>query len=334
MRPAQRAAITLDPAYRGGHYYPAAAEEAEDREGGGGGDGDGDGGGGDGRGPVRGMEAARKFGTICYRSRGEFDGRFDWRAKTAEAAREGVGAGALVAASSTAGAAAANVGGSSGGGQQQQGHGGAASELQLPLFEVESYLNHAAAKFAPSYDANCYLLMSRSMDLMDLGDAPRQGTQRETQREEEEEEEEEGVETEEEGREEAAGAAGGSSEGKDERLPPPPPLPPPQQPEGQQPDGQHPEERLLRALSRVPERRQVMLLSYSTDTLMPPSEGAALAASLGGLGRYVRYSLLTSDVSFFYACSPTSPLLYVLVSLSLFYWLSLSYAGRACTSRS
>ena len=35
-------------------------------------------------------------------------------------------------------------------------------------FEVESYLAHAAKKFAPSYDANCYLLLSRAMDLMDI----------------------------------------------------------------------------------------------------------------------------------------------------------------------
>ena len=39
----------------------------------------------------------------------------------------------------------------------------------LNLMRVQSYLNHAARKFAPSYDANCYLLLSRSMDLMDLG---------------------------------------------------------------------------------------------------------------------------------------------------------------------
>ena len=36
-------------------------------------------------------------------------------------------------------------------------------------FEVESYLNHHGERFARVFDANCYLLLSRCMDLMDLG---------------------------------------------------------------------------------------------------------------------------------------------------------------------
>jgi len=35
--------------------------------------------------------------------------------------------------------------------------------------EVETYLHAQGTKFAHSYDANCYLTMSRCMDLMDLG---------------------------------------------------------------------------------------------------------------------------------------------------------------------
>lgn len=36
-------------------------------------------------------------------------------------------------------------------------------------FEVERYLNYHGERFASAYDANCYLLLSRCMDLMDLG---------------------------------------------------------------------------------------------------------------------------------------------------------------------
>jgi homoserine O-acetyltransferase len=36
-------------------------------------------------------------------------------------------------------------------------------------FEVESYLAAHGERFAPRFDANCYLLLSKCMDLMDLG---------------------------------------------------------------------------------------------------------------------------------------------------------------------
>jgi homoserine O-acetyltransferase len=36
-------------------------------------------------------------------------------------------------------------------------------------FEVESYLAAHGERFAPKFDANCYLVLSRCMDLMDLG---------------------------------------------------------------------------------------------------------------------------------------------------------------------
>ena len=37
-------------------------------------------------------------------------------------------------------------------------------------FEIESYLDHMAEKFVGTFDANCYLYLSRAMDLFDLGD--------------------------------------------------------------------------------------------------------------------------------------------------------------------
>ncbi len=37
-------------------------------------------------------------------------------------------------------------------------------------FEIESYLEHHARKFIGSFDANCYLYLSRAMDLFDLAD--------------------------------------------------------------------------------------------------------------------------------------------------------------------
>lgn len=40
----------------------------------------------------------------------------------------------------------------------------------LDTWEIESYLNYQGARFRRTYDANCYLLLSKCMDLMDLGD--------------------------------------------------------------------------------------------------------------------------------------------------------------------
>ena len=36
--------------------------------------------------------------------------------------------------------------------------------------QVESYLSYAGTKFVRAYDPNAYLLLSKCMDLMDLGD--------------------------------------------------------------------------------------------------------------------------------------------------------------------
>jgi homoserine O-acetyltransferase len=81
--------------------------------------------------PVQGMRLARKLGMITYRSAKEWQIRF--------------------------GRERANV-------ERKPGD---------PFgidFEVESYLENHAAKFTGQYDPNCYLYVSRAMDLFDLAD--------------------------------------------------------------------------------------------------------------------------------------------------------------------
>ncbi len=106
MRHAQRTAIMLDPEYQDGRYWDVAA-------------------GGNGSGPISGLRVARQMGMMAYRSREEFDARFDW-AVTGK------------------------------------------PSLPHAAFEVESYLTYQGKKFAGQFDANCYLLLSRCMDLMDI----------------------------------------------------------------------------------------------------------------------------------------------------------------------
>jgi homoserine O-acetyltransferase len=96
LRSVQRSAVMADPKYHGGNYHI-------------------------GDGPTVGLGIARRIGTIAYRSRQEFDHRFNW------------------------------------------------TPDQQYRFEVESYLDRAAHSFQGRYDANCYLLLSRCMDLMNLG---------------------------------------------------------------------------------------------------------------------------------------------------------------------
>ncbi|MBS04803.1 MAG: homoserine O-acetyltransferase [Gammaproteobacteria bacterium] len=81
--------------------------------------------------PVIGQRLARKLGMLTYRSAGEFEQRF---------ARERVSE------------------------ERQSGD---------PFgidFEVESYLEAHATKFIGTFDANCYLYLSRAMDLFDAAD--------------------------------------------------------------------------------------------------------------------------------------------------------------------
>ncbi|NJD30613.1 MAG: homoserine O-acetyltransferase [Gammaproteobacteria bacterium] len=84
-----------------------------------------------GRGPRLGLRLARKLGTITYRSAEEWQERFG-RQRGAETA-------------------------------------GMPGDFR-PQFEVEAYLEHQALRFADTFDANCYLYLSRAMDQFDLAD--------------------------------------------------------------------------------------------------------------------------------------------------------------------
>jgi len=101
FRRVQRRAIMADPNYNDGNYTKE-------------------------NGPYSGMEVARELGMTCYRSREEFDARFDW---------EPVGP----------------------------------LEIDSQTFEVESYMAYQAKKFSRIYDPNCYLLLSKAMDVQNLG---------------------------------------------------------------------------------------------------------------------------------------------------------------------
>ncbi|KAF4039169.1 alpha/beta hydrolase fold [Phytophthora infestans] len=100
FRRVQRRAILADPEYKDGNYTPGV--------------------------PLEGMKVARELGMTCYRSREEFDARFDWNPT-------------------------------------------GRMHFMTATFEVESYMDYQANKFARLYDPNCYLLLSKAMDLANLG---------------------------------------------------------------------------------------------------------------------------------------------------------------------
>jgi homoserine O-acetyltransferase len=106
IRSTQRAAILSDPLWLGGNYEDDATKRV----------------------PAAGLRLARELGTMFYRSRAEFDGRFEWSP------------------------------------------GSSVDWTKRETWEVESYLHHAGSKFVRAFDANGYLLLSKAMDLMDLGD--------------------------------------------------------------------------------------------------------------------------------------------------------------------
>lgn len=84
-----------------------------------------------GSGPVSGMRLARKLGMITYRSAGEWERRFGRERVPAE------------------------------------------SQTDEPFgisFSVESYLQAHAEKFTGQFDPNCYLYLSRGMDLFDVAE--------------------------------------------------------------------------------------------------------------------------------------------------------------------
>lgn len=84
-----------------------------------------------GAGPIGGMRLARKLGMITYRSAAEWQVRFG-RERTAQERKSGDPFGID--------------------------------------FEIESYLEAQANRFVGQFDANCYLYISRAMDLFDLAE--------------------------------------------------------------------------------------------------------------------------------------------------------------------
>lgn len=84
-----------------------------------------------GEGPITGMRLARKLGMITYRSAEEWRHRFG-RERIPEERRSG--------------------------------------DAFCIDFEIESYLEAHANKFIGQFDANCYLYLSRAMDLFDVAD--------------------------------------------------------------------------------------------------------------------------------------------------------------------
>lgn len=81
--------------------------------------------------PLAGMRLARKLGMITYRSAEEWDQRF--------------------------------------GRERAEGEHDAGDQFGVD-FEVESYLEHHANKFVGQFDPNCYLYLSRAMDLFDVAE--------------------------------------------------------------------------------------------------------------------------------------------------------------------
>ena len=93
--------------------------------------------------PISGMRLARKLGMISYRSAEEWAGRFGRERATDDL---GLSGNALAQAKDRRGA------------------------RFVIDFEVESYLEAHANKFIGTFDANCYLYLSRAMDLFDVAD--------------------------------------------------------------------------------------------------------------------------------------------------------------------
>ena len=81
--------------------------------------------------PLTGMRLARKLGMITYRSAEEWDQRF---------------------------------------GRERAGGEHDAGDQFGVDFEIESYLEHHANKFIGQFDPNCYLYLSRAMDLFDVAE--------------------------------------------------------------------------------------------------------------------------------------------------------------------
>lgn len=111
---------------------------------------------------MAGLQLARQLGTLFYRSREEFDRRFDWKPTCYP-----------VSAPASALDPVADPSAPSPAGASLPPHRAPSTCHFTRLggtWEVESYLTYQGSKFAGTYDPYCYLLLSKCMDLQDLGD--------------------------------------------------------------------------------------------------------------------------------------------------------------------
>ena len=116
LRSVQRDAVRMDPNFQNGNYAANARPDA-------------------------GMKIARKIGTIAYRSRQEFDARFQSRPNIKKNNNN------------------------SNNNPPSQSQMSSSGNLSFP---VDNYLEHQSASFGSRYDACCYLRLSECMDLQDI----------------------------------------------------------------------------------------------------------------------------------------------------------------------
>lgn len=95
--------------------------------------------------PKNGMSIAREMGMTFYRSRQEFNERFSWIPNSN-----------IIKKSLDQN-------------ENEFSYKSSPFHFSKEVFEVEEYLNRRAQDFTSVYDANAYLIQSRAMDLMDMG---------------------------------------------------------------------------------------------------------------------------------------------------------------------
>ncbi|KAJ1728980.1 homoserine O- acetyltransferase [Coemansia biformis] len=131
---AQRQAIYSDPNYCGGRYTPEKK-------------------------PDHGLSAARMSALLTYRSRDSFEARFGRKMMTTGRVR-------VYQSANLQGVAAGDEDGSGEVDGRQAGNDdrGASS-----IFSAQSYLRYQGDKFTRRFDANCYIAITRKMDVHDVG---------------------------------------------------------------------------------------------------------------------------------------------------------------------